>query len=176
MSITVAIPTHRRAHYLRSALASVASQTRLPDEVIVCEDGSDSETLGVVDSYRSSLPIVHIRNDPPLGEMGNRFLGLTSGESSRVAMLDDDDEWESVFLERADDALERHPECGFFSSDHFIVDQDGMILELATEQASRRFGRVGMRTGVYHDVLYRHLARTSFSLNTSLFRREYLLQ
>jgi hypothetical protein len=89
-------------------------------------------------------------------------------------MLDDDDLWLPAFLETASSALAEHPGCGFAMTDHWLVDERGEVLERESDEAARRFGRAGLPSGVYHDVLARHLVTKTMTLVTSLFRREAL--
>ncbi|QSO53696.1 glycosyltransferase family 2 protein [Alicyclobacillus curvatus] len=175
MKISVAIPTHERARYLKSCLESVLNQTLLPDEIIVSEDGEDPETLEVISRLlHRGTTIRHIRNAVPLLQLANRQQALQMTSGDYVAMLDDDDQWEPTFLERTSAVLSRHQECGFCTTDHFIMDDRGDILSPETEQASKRFGRTLMRSGVYDDVLLRVLDTCPFSLQHTLFRRDIL--
>lgn len=174
VTISVAVPTHKRPRYLQAALDSVLHQTRPPDEVIVSEDGSDPETAEVVHRYAANLPIRHLTNVPPLGELRNRRQAFAATHGTFVAMIDDDDEWEPTFLETTSRELLAHPECGFCSSDHWLMDADGQVLVEASEASTRRFGRDAMRTGVYDDVLMRYLAWTCFPLQHTVFRRDVI--
>jgi glycosyltransferase involved in cell wall biosynthesis len=56
-TLAVIIPTHNRLELLIEALASVARQTRPPDEVIVIDDGS---TDGTAEHVRESFPGVRL--------------------------------------------------------------------------------------------------------------------
>lgn len=174
-SISVAVPTRRRSHYLERCLRSILAQTLPADEIVVSEDGDDPETAAVIRRLgREGAPIRHERNLPPLGQGGNRrrAFELTTGDF--VAMLDDDDEWEPEFLAEMRSALREHPECGFAMADHWLIDQDGNVLSADSDAATRRFGRDRLASGVYDDVLARHLASKTMTLVTSLFRRSVL--
>ncbi|MBL4885363.1 MAG: glycosyltransferase [Planctomycetaceae bacterium] len=61
MKISVLVTTHNRPDYLRKALASYLDQTRLPDELIIADDGSGSDTRAVVDAFADEAPfrVVH---------------------------------------------------------------------------------------------------------------------
>jgi glycosyltransferase involved in cell wall biosynthesis len=39
--------TYNGAKYIAAQLASIAAQTRLPDELILCDDGSTDATLQI---------------------------------------------------------------------------------------------------------------------------------
>lgn len=175
--VSVAVTTAGRPELLRHALRSIAAQTLSPDEVVVSEDGADELTAAAVgEAAATGLPVALHRNVPPLGQRGNRQRAFELTRGTYVAMLDDDDEWEAEFLEQAVAALDGHADCGFVSSDHWIIDGDGTVLPDATETASRLFGRSDMVEGTYDDVLVRHLRRRSFALGVSLFRRAELVR
>ena len=44
--------TYNGAEYLQEQLDSFVSQTRLPDELVVCDDGSSDATLEVLQRFR----------------------------------------------------------------------------------------------------------------------------
>jgi len=111
VSLTVIIPTKNRSKKLSRALASVAAQTRLPDEVIVVSDSSGEEadrTHDVIRDSSSRIPVRELRNtnSPNLSGALNTGLaaaqyGLYSSERTFVAFLDDDDWWDTHYLDNA---------------------------------------------------------------------------
>lgn len=62
MKISVIVSTYNWPEALELALGSLLSQTRLPDEIIVGDDGSGPETKAVVDRIAASsqVPVVHV--------------------------------------------------------------------------------------------------------------------
>ena len=52
MKASVIISTYNKPDYLKWALASIAWQTELPNEVVVADDGSETATRELVDDYR----------------------------------------------------------------------------------------------------------------------------
>lgn len=56
---TLIISTFMRPDALDRVLTSVANQTMAPSEVIIADDGSDSETSQLIKSWGFSLPIIH---------------------------------------------------------------------------------------------------------------------
>lgn len=54
MKTSVIVPTYNRPHALNLCLLSLARQSRLPDEVLVADDGSGEETRQIIDSFRRS--------------------------------------------------------------------------------------------------------------------------
>lgn len=65
MRLSLVITTYERPDALGAVLASVAAQTRRPDEVIVADDGSGASTAAVVQHWRTRLgaPLQHCRQD-----------------------------------------------------------------------------------------------------------------
>jgi glycosyltransferase involved in cell wall biosynthesis len=57
VQVALLITTYNRPNALNWVLASVTNQSRLPDEVIVCDDGSDLDTSELLASWSSQLPI-----------------------------------------------------------------------------------------------------------------------
>lgn len=97
-SISLIIPTHKRAHLLRRALQSVKTQVSSECvEIIVVSDHADLQTsqvchelLGPNDTY--------IRRSGAPGPSASRNLGLELARGRYVFFLDDDDAWQSGFL------------------------------------------------------------------------------
>ena len=119
----VALCTYNGALYLREQLDSLAAQTRLPDELVVCDDGSTDRTLAILDSFAAAAPFpVRIRNRTRLGTPKNfeRAIGLTTG--AIIALADQDDVWYPHKLKRLERELARSKRIGLVFSDADVVD------------------------------------------------------
>lgn len=88
-TVAVVIPTRDRRQLLRRALASVRAQTRVPDEVVVVDDGSSDGTAGELES----LNWVTLLRRPHGGVSAARNAGIAAATSRWIAFLDSDDEW-----------------------------------------------------------------------------------
>ncbi len=88
------------------ALSSIASQTRIPDRVILVPDGDESFALSVGDLVLTVLPNVEIvRNRRTTGLSGATNTAIdhllrteASVDNVLVSFLDDDDQWEKDYL------------------------------------------------------------------------------
>ena len=105
MRISVVIPTYNRLAYLQQALESVLSQTRMPDEIIVVDDGSTDHTKREIGS-RGDLLYVRQEN---LGAAAARNRGIREAKGDWVAFLDSDDLWHPTKLEIQEKAWSRAP-------------------------------------------------------------------
>lgn len=102
-SCSVIIPTFNRAHVLVRALDSVATQTRLPDRLIVVDDHSSDGTEDLVKSWisqRQPRMEVIFERASARGVSAARNLGVSRSGTEWVAFLDSDDEWLPQKLER----------------------------------------------------------------------------
>ena len=95
MGISIAMCTYNGASYLSEQLNSIVSQTRLPDELIICDDGSTDATIAIVEHFAQSAPFTTkvFRTSKNLGYSRNfaYAVGLCSQEI--IALCDQDDLW-----------------------------------------------------------------------------------
>jgi hypothetical protein len=101
--LSVVIPGYEAEHAIGSALASVAAQTRQPDEVIVVDDGSSDSTSKAAQAWSACLPVHVIRLDENtgqgLGAGAARARGIDESSGDLIALLDADDYWLPEHLE-----------------------------------------------------------------------------
>ncbi len=89
LSISVVIPTRNRARLLDRALRSLAAQQRLPDQVVVVDNGSTDDTARVARSFDGSLNLTLVREET-VGIPHARNAGLRHCRGDVVAFIDDD--------------------------------------------------------------------------------------
>ena len=106
MKISVVIPTCNRRELLRRALLSVFSQTLLPVEVTVIDDGS---TDGTNTMMHEQFPEVSYYRQDNCGVSSARNLGIHRTTGDWLAFLDSDDEWLPEKLYRQAAALAANP-------------------------------------------------------------------
>jgi glycosyltransferase involved in cell wall biosynthesis len=104
-TVSTVIPTHNRSELLRRALASVAAQTRAPDEVIVVDDGSSDDTC----EWLAHEPGVTLLRQDNAGVSAARNRGIAAAAGEWIALLDSDDEWAPRKLERQLQAIADEP-------------------------------------------------------------------
>src|SRR5262245_2421921 len=89
-SIAALIPTRHRRELVSRAVMSALAQTRLPDEIVVVDDGS---TDGAGDAVRELDPRVRVVRTTGLGPAGARNAGARAARAEWLALLDSDDVW-----------------------------------------------------------------------------------
>ena len=96
-SISIALTTYNGAKYLPVQLDSLARQTRLPDELVVCDDASADATKNVILDFagRAPFPVRFHENERRLGYRDNFMQAVALCRSDLVAFCDQDDIWEA---------------------------------------------------------------------------------
>lgn len=95
MKISVAMATYNGEPFLREQLDSIAAQTRLPDELVVCDDGSSDRTVEIICEFSRSAPFpVRIYRNPQKLGYGDNFLNVARKcRGDWIAFCDQDDKW-----------------------------------------------------------------------------------
>lgn len=112
LKISVAMATYNGARFLPQQLESLASQTRLPFELQVGDDGSTDGTLDLLDEFaaRAPFPVRVHRNSTQLG-FGENFLQTAQRCSGNwIAFCDQDDIWFPEKLAAAEKAVLNGPQ------------------------------------------------------------------
>jgi hypothetical protein len=92
MRISIALCTWNGAAFLEEQLASLAAQTRQPDEVIVCDDASTDESAAIVDRFAALSPRLS-RNPARLGTVRNFEQAIAKCSRDVIFLCDQDDVW-----------------------------------------------------------------------------------
>ena len=101
--VDVVIPTRDRDPFLRESIASVLSQARPVNRIIVVADGDRTPELP--EPERSAVQLV--ANRGPAGAPGARNTGLALASSDWIVFLDDDDVWDPNYTEVMAAEMER---------------------------------------------------------------------
>lgn len=125
MKISIAMCTYNGGKYITEQLLSFVNQSLLPTELVVCDDGSQDDTVALVEGFRSTAPFtVHLyQNEQNLGYYRNfeRAASLCGGDI--IAFSDQDDVWYPSKLEQVVAKFtDRH--VGFVFSNADIVDRN----------------------------------------------------
>jgi glycosyltransferase involved in cell wall biosynthesis len=102
MRIALIITTYNWPEALRVVLESVKQQSRMPDEVVVADDGSSEETARVVDEVlgRSTMAWRHVRHeDNGIRQARIKNLGVRHASADFLVFLDHDVVLHPQFIE-----------------------------------------------------------------------------
>jgi glycosyltransferase involved in cell wall biosynthesis len=91
MTISVIIAAYNAEGTLAETLASVLSQTLLPDEIIVVDDGSTDHTAKVAAAASNSIRVIGQTNRGPAAALN---MGVKLATGDLLSFIDADDLWE----------------------------------------------------------------------------------
>ncbi|VVP81993.1 hypothetical protein PS918_02389 [Pseudomonas fluorescens] len=97
-TVCVVIPMYNGADSIEQTLASLVAQTRLPDHVIVVDDGSTDDGPQRVRDFAAPFRLTLLQQANE-GQASARNHGLRHSEETFVAMLDADDQFRPQKLE-----------------------------------------------------------------------------
>lgn len=126
MKVSIAMASYNGAKYILEQLESFVSQERLPDELVVCDDGSSDETVSILRNFSKSAPfeVKIYENQENLGFVKNfqKAMRLCSGDV--IFLSDQDDVWfESKLLEVAK-TFSDNPDLVVVVNDQLIADYE----------------------------------------------------
>jgi glycosyltransferase involved in cell wall biosynthesis len=179
MRISIALATYNGSAFVSELLDSLGRQTRLPDELVVCDDCSQDDTVEHVERFAAHVPFeVRVeRNATNLTSTPNfeKALGLCTGDV--VFFADQDDVWHPTKIEALSGALEASPDAGLAFCNGRVVDADlrPMGHDLWTALGFGRAERARVRSGDAAAVFARHVVAAGTTLAFRASHRDLYL-
>jgi len=133
--VDIGMPTRGRGPYIRDALESILSQTFTDWRLVISENGPRSQELATfLEPYLADPRVEYQTTGVDLGLVGNHNRVIQQGDAPYVAILHDDDIWESRFLERRVAFLDEHDDVGFVFGLFHTIDERGEVIARAKPQ------------------------------------------
>lgn len=145
--VAVVIPAYNAALFVIEALDSIVTQTSLPAEVFLIDDGSTDQTNQLVrewiDNIHPPFPVrlIHQAN---AGLPATRNVGIRNASSGWIALLDADDIWEPSHLAELCKAAALVPQAvGVYGAGRLFVDNDihELLYDDFWDNPTKLFGR-----------------------------------
>lgn len=166
--VSIIVPAYNAAHYLPFAIDSVIAQTYTDWEIVIIDDGSTDNTRALVDSYRpilrDKLQYVYQSNR---GLPAARNAGILAARGEFIALLDADDVWLPIRLERGVSAMDADPSTGLVHARVMRINTHGAVTGQLKVEPRYMSGRIA-----------RHIftRRAHIVCPTVLFRKSCLQQ
>jgi glycosyltransferase involved in cell wall biosynthesis len=138
-TVSVIIPAFRAAHTVNRAVDSLFAQTRVPDEILVVDDGSPDDLAGALSRYAARVTLIRKPNG---GAASARNLGMERSRGELVAFLDADDYWEPMKLQNQLEILRAHPQVVLVASRFYAQPPGGDRTGPHPELDGRHVGQV----------------------------------
>jgi glycosyltransferase domain-containing protein len=125
VTVSVLLCNYNDARYLPDSLSAICTQTRLPEEVIVLDDGSTDDSLAIIEEFAQRHPFVRVlTNERNHGLLYSINRALREARCDFVVWAAADDRLLPNFIERNAECLERYPAAGI-SFSRLAVFPDG---------------------------------------------------
>ncbi|MEA2970007.1 MAG: hypothetical protein QOE78_3268, partial [Alphaproteobacteria bacterium] len=125
VTVSVLLCNYNDAPYLRDSLSAICTQSRLPEEVIVLDDGSTDDSLKIIEDFGRRYPFIRIlKNETNRGLLYSINRALAEARCAFIVWAAADDRLMPQFLERNAQCLREYPAAGMTFS-RLAVFEDG---------------------------------------------------
>lgn len=127
MKVSVVIPCFNAEAYLNDSISSVLEQSYRDVEVIIVDDGSTDNSLGVLREFEARDSRVKVISKPNEKKPSiARNIGIRESTGEIITFLDADDVYHLDRLKIITSAFEKHPDCSVFIHDFDRMSEQGI--------------------------------------------------
>jgi glycosyltransferase involved in cell wall biosynthesis len=128
--VSVVLATYQGEEFLAAQLASLVSQARLPDEVVIIDDCSSDATAEILRSFvqRAPFPVDLVLRGEHLGTWATFEEGLRRATGDLLVICDQDDVWREHKLAVLADRMAANPDALMAFSDARLIDAAGNLI------------------------------------------------
>lgn len=129
MTTSVCMGIYNGEKYIEEQLYSILHQTKQPDEVILCDDGSTDKTIEIIRKFIRQNQLEHnwklYQNAENKGYPANFYYACSLCTMEIVFLADQDDIWAEKKLERMCAVLTENPDAKAVCCKFGLIDSDG---------------------------------------------------
>ncbi|RXP52573.1 glycosyltransferase [Lutibacter sp. HS1-25] len=122
--ISFVIPCYNDAQYIDQAVNSALNQTYSPIEVIVVDDGSNTETKAILKSIEPKITKLITQENK--GQSTARNVGIKEAKGNYIVTLDSDDFFEPTFCDEAIKLINNNMQIKIVTCNTTILYDEGM--------------------------------------------------
>jgi glycosyltransferase involved in cell wall biosynthesis len=170
--ISVIVTVYRRTNYLSEALNSALAQSFSDFEVIVADDSGTAASRDIVTAYKDTR-VRYLPNPTTLGIALSLVRAVEQARGEFIAILNDDDVWETDFLAELIAPLEAECDCVAAFADHWVMDEAGRIDPELSETWSANANRLTLPGGFARDPAEFTIVQPGIPIaNAAIFRKD----
>ncbi|MFA0816559.1 MAG: glycosyltransferase family 2 protein [Anaerofustis sp.] len=168
MKISVAMTTYNGAKYIIPQLDSLLAQTRVIDQLVICDDCSQDKTVDIIREYFQQTDFTGLKlvvNDKNLGYIKNFYQAISLCEGDLIFLCDQDDIWCPEKIEIMTKLFEEHPEMYSINTSFDRIDANGSYLSTSKkyQQTNNNLLWKKLRTGEilkidFKDMILRNIS------------------
>lgn len=179
--ISVLVPSYNHAPFVERTLRSIFSQTLKPKKLLVIDDGSKDESVGIIERVLQDCPFEAefiFRENLGLCATLNEGFAKTGGEF--FAYISSDDIWLPAFLEKRIELLKKRPQAVLAYGHSFLINEKDQIFDCTKNWGDYTDGKALQmllypRIPASASVVYRRSALGEFLWNESSRLEDYEL-
>lgn len=125
-TVSIAMCTYNGAGFLQQQLDSLATQTRRPDEIIICDDCSQDQSVEIAQNFANQHPDITIRviqNPQNLGYVKNFEKAISLCTQDIIFLCDQDDLWQPEKIENMVSVFDAEQDVGLILHDFCWIDE-----------------------------------------------------
>jgi glycosyltransferase involved in cell wall biosynthesis len=174
--VSVLLATYRPVYdWLREAIDSVRAQTFSDFELLILDDDRSAGVHRTADSFSDRR--IRYLPGPRRGPAYNHLFGIQEARASLVSIINHDDFWEPLLLERLLEAYRAVPDAVLAFADHWVMDEAGVIDPDRSNLASEYWKRASLSSGVHQPFDRVALVHHSVALaQAAVFARDIAAQ
>jgi len=112
LSISIVLPNYNHSAELETSLAAIVAQKRPADEIVVVDDGSEDDSIAVIQRFAAAHPAIRlVRHPRRLGVAAAVNRGLREARSDYVILASADEKIDSEMTFWLEHAIERFPQA-----------------------------------------------------------------
>ena len=123
--LSVVMPVHDGAKWIRATLESVAAEPSDDLDVIIIDSSPDEETAAIVREFEGRIPFRLLRRPHITPWQNKTNLGVELAEAEHVCMLHQDDLWRSGRVSAVRSWLAANPEAVLHLAPSLLIDRSG---------------------------------------------------
>ncbi len=170
MKISIALCTYNGEFFLEEQLNSFLAQTRLPDELIICDDLSTDSTLQIIEKFSNQAPFqvrsfVHPEN---IGSTRNFEQAISHCQGDFIFLADQDDYWLPEKIEMTMQEFEKNKAVGMVFTDAELVNEK--LQPLNRKLCDLTYQKADRNEIFFNLLLKKHIVTGA----TMAFRKEFV--
>jgi len=162
--ISICLATYNGEKYLKEQLDSLVNQTISPYEVIVQDDCSTDNTVGIARQYMDKLNLKIYLNEINLGFTKNFESVLQKATGDLIAPCDQDDIWKSDKLEKLSGLI----------GEHSLIYADSLLVNSEAESLHQSLSQKLKNNFIDSQSALHYIFDNSVSAHSMLFKKELL--
>lgn len=129
MTVSVAIALYNGSKFIEKQLDTIRTQTVPADQVVLCDDGSNDNTVQIVNDYINKHALGNnwklYKNEKNLGYAKNFYKAMGLCECDLIYLCDQDDVWKTDKIEKMNKIMEENPLISLLMCKGGVVDANG---------------------------------------------------